>query len=340
MVDGDKMITSKLGVGPLSPEIIEGVYRYSEQSQRQMMLIASLNQVNAIRGYVCGWSTPAFKQYCVKMSRRYPRADVLLCRDHCGPFFMGETDLSMRTVYDNLRADCAADFDLIHIDMCHLSNDLDKVLRYTIGAAKYCLAVINRNVRLEIGTDAIGGVTDFQQLQRTLESLCDIPRIEFFVVNTGSLVREFNQVGTFDADNTKRCTDLLHEHGIKAKEHNADYLTPAEIQLRADCGIDAMNIAPQLGVVQTGVLLDRVNQCANMVESARAFTNWAHEIYDAGNWKKWTERADDILHCVQCGGHYHFSGENYERLCTVIGLSTEDLIAAAIKVVDSYASNS
>lgn len=329
------MVTANLGIGPLSPEIIEAVYRFSEENQKQMMLIASLNQINAAGGYVCGWDTLTFKRHCTTMSLQYPTSDVLLCRDHCGLFFMGETDLahSMDMVYDNLRADCEAGFDLIHIDMCHFPGSREEILQATNRAIRFCLG-IKPDMLFEVGTDAIGGVTDLQELESIL-ALLDFP-IEFFVVNTGSLVREFKQAGTFNMDNTKLCTDLLHKHGIKTKEHNSDYLTPTEIQLRGKCGIDAMNVAPQLGVVQTGVLLDRVNQCANMVESARAFTNWAHEVYNAGNWKKWTERTDDILHCVRCGGHYHFSGKNYERLREVIGLSTEDLILAAMNVVELY----
>jgi hypothetical protein len=332
------MITANLGIGPLSPEIIEAVYQYSEQKQKQMMLIASLNQVNAGGGYVCGWDTYAFKQYCTTMMLRYPRADVFLCRDHCGPFFMGETNLSssMDTVYANLRADCEVGFDLIHIDMCHLPGNKSEILQAINRAVRFCLN-IEPTMLFEVGTDVVGGISDLQELEATIAKL-DFP-VEFFVVNTGSLVREDKQVGTFDVDNTKLCTDLLHKHGIKAKEHNADYLVPAEIQLRTECAIDAVNIAPQMGVVQTGILLDRVNQCANMVESARAFTNWAHEVYSAGNWKKWTDRTDDVLHCVKVSGHYHFSGENYERLCKVIGLSTEDLITATMGVIDSYEHN-
>lgn len=330
------MITTNLGIGPLSPEIIEAVYRYSEQRQKQMMLIASLNQINAAGGYVCGWDTLAFKQHCVALSLQYPRADILLCRDHCGPFFMGEVGLdhSMDTVYDNLRADCEAGFDLIHIDMCHLPGSRDEILQATNRAIRFCLS-IKPDMLFEVGTDAIGGVTDPQELE-TILGLLDFP-IEFFVVNTGSLVREFKQAGTFDMDNTKLCTDLLHKHGIKAKEHNSDYLTPTEIQLRGKCGIDAMNVAPQLGVVQTMELIDLATDANHTYQ---ALAPWMHEVYTAGKWKKWTDNADDETHCVFCAGHYHFSGKNYERLREVIGLSTEGLILAAMKVVDSYERNS
>ena len=205
------MITAKLGVGPLSKEIIEATYRFSEQHKKQMMLIASLNQINAAGGYVYGWNTRWFKEHCDRIAKAHPQADVLLCRDHCGPFFMGEPDLvdSMNKVYANLTADCEAGFDLIHIDMCHLSDNLDQVMESTNQAMHFCRS-INPEVQFEVGTDAIeSSATGLSKLEEALAVL-EFP-VEFFVINTGSLVRDYRQAGRFAIGNTQRCTDLLQD---------------------------------------------------------------------------------------------------------------------------------
>ncbi len=88
------MTTARLGVGPMSTETIIATYRFSHEHRQQMMLIASLNQINCNGGYVNGWDTATFKQFCMSLKRTYPDADVLLCRDHCGPYFMGEDNLT------------------------------------------------------------------------------------------------------------------------------------------------------------------------------------------------------------------------------------------------------
>jgi len=330
------MTTARLGVGPMSTEIIEATYRYSEKNYTQMMLIASLNQINCDGGYVNGWTTHQFRAHCDSIKAKYPLADVLICRDHCGPFFMGEADLeeSMNRVYGNLAVDCGACFDIVHIDMCHYSDDVHKVLAETIKAMDYCLS-INPQVRFEIGTDAIGmGVTNTLDLMWILEKVKAYP-IEFYVINTGSLIQDTWQAGIFDPCNTKQCTSVLHKVGIRAKEHNSDYLTSSEIKFRANCGVDALNVAPQFGVLQTNLILSAA--LVGDSEKRGCFADWKQEVYESGNWKKWTDNSEDVLHCIRCGGHYHFKGDNYDRLMQVLNLSQDDIIDSAMRTMNYYA---
>jgi len=329
--------TARMGVGPMSSEIIEATYRYSEKTKKQMMLIASLNQINCNGGYVNGWGTQTLKQYCVAMEGMYKEANVLLCRDHCGPFFMGETVLaeSSKNVYANLKADCEAGLDLIHIDFCHIPvRDDREVIAYAREAMDYCLS-INPKIRFEIGTDAIGtGVTNTLDLMWILDKVKQYP-IEFYVINTGSLIQDFWQAGIFDPCNTQQCTKILHMAGIRAKEHNSDYLTASEIKFRFDCGIDALNVAPQFGVVQTNNILSRA--LVGDSEKRACLAEWKKEVYEAGNWKKWTDNSEDVLHCVRCAGHYHFKGDNYTRLMEVLNIPQDDLIESAMRVMAHYA---
>lgn len=317
------MITAKLGVGPLSTEIIEATYRFSEDNQKQMMLIASLNQINVAGGYVYGWKTHEFATYCAGMKLQYPGANVLLCRDHAGPGFMSGTP-DLKAVYTNLRADCDEGFDLIHIDMCHTIQP-GEVLSEVQNAMGLCLKY-NPDMRFEVGTDAIDGeLTDVAGLEASILQLRGYP-IEFWVVNTGSLVRGVAQVGHFAIFNSLRCTKLLHRYGIKAKEHNSDYLTISQIEQRVKLGIDAMNVAPQFGVLQTDVLRQKG-------VDTNTLAGWEAEVRAGGHWKKWTDKEEEQ---VRCGGHYHFSGERYGQLFELLKYPYEDFIKVATTIMDRY----
>ena len=72
----------------MSQEAIEAVFSYSSAYAYPLMLIASRNQIDWDRGYVL--RTAEFGDYVCDLGRRYPLADVKVCRDHCGPGFRGD----------------------------------------------------------------------------------------------------------------------------------------------------------------------------------------------------------------------------------------------------------
>ena len=73
----------KLGAGPMSKEIIDLLIEYSATFSFPIMIIASRNQVDYDSGYVC---TTAQLAKQVKSHPDYNK-DILICRDHCGPYF-------------------------------------------------------------------------------------------------------------------------------------------------------------------------------------------------------------------------------------------------------------
>ncbi len=60
---------------------------------------------------------------------------------------------------------------------------------------------------------------------------------------------------------------------------------------------DALNIAPQLGVVMTRMYVT----VARML--GVDLREWEKEVYDGGEWKRWGTE----LHAIELGGHYHFN---------------------------------
>lgn len=315
----DTMIQAQLAIGPMSSEIIEAIFRYSNYMRTPLMLIASKNQIDHAGGYVNNWTTKQYMEFIRSMRALYPQSNVVVCRDHCGPGFNGNLDLE--DTYKTIRTDIENGFDLIHIDFCHLKGDRDYVLGEARKAVEYCLS-LNPKIMLEIGTDEnMGtnyGVMNLKEVEHEIDFFSQFCKPEFFVVQTGSLVKEVQQVGNFNESFVKQMGAKIREKGLKLKEHNADYLTKEEIALRKGL-VDAMNIAPQLGVIQTQTVL---NKCSMYGVNTEAFIE---EVYRGGKWKKWLHTNTDAnkFLCATIAGHYHFNSENYKKIITTLNKSED-----------------
>jgi hypothetical protein len=308
------MVTAQLALGPMSSEIIEAVYQYSQFHRVQLMLIASKSQIDHAGGYVNNWTTRQYADYIAEMKVRYKDADVLVCRDHCGPGFNsaerreGKADLhdTLKTVETDL--ECG--FDLVHVDLCFLREDHRTKLEWSREVIER-VGSLKPGTLIEVGTDENTGEAelDLKKLSADVDFFLDFCAPEFYVAQTGSLTKEVNAAGTFDRGVTGQITDLLHAKGLKLKEHNADYLTYDEIGLRRGV-VDAMNIAPMLGVLQTNFVL---SECLKRGIDA---TEFLQRCYDSGKWKKWMWKNDagNKYLCSLIAGHYNFSTPEYAKI--------------------------
>lgn len=294
----------------MSSEIIEAIFRASSYLRKELIVMASKNQIDYNRGYVNNWNTSEFMKFIKEMRKKYPDANVRICRDHCGPGFNGIFDLE--DTYNTIRSDIENGFDLIHIDFCHFEGTREEKLEESKKAIEHCLS-LNPNILLEVGTDEnLGtnfGTMNLKEIEREIDFFIQFCKPEFYVVQTGSLIKELNQVGNFNRDFVERISKILKSKGIKLKEHNADYLSKEDINFREGV-VDTMNIAPQLGVVQTMITF---NKC---LIYGIDFSNFLNEVYNGGRWKKWlySHTPDNKFLCCVIAGHYHFSSESYKDL--------------------------
>ena len=325
----------KLGFGPMSPEAIEAIFRYSHYNRNELMLIPSKNQIDYNGGYVNNWNTKEFMAYVNQMKSLYPNQKVLVCRDHCGPGFNGIHDLE--DTYNTIREDIKNGFDLIHIDFCNFQGTRDERLEASKKAVQLCLS-LNPNIALEIGTDENEGtnfsITNLNELNEEIDFFKEFCNPLFYVVQTGSLVREIGQAGNFNADFVEKIKTVLNEKGLKLKEHNADYLTKEKIQKRIG-KVDAMNIAPQLGVIQTTLVL---NKC---LVYGIDFNDFLEEVYSSGKWKKWLHKnlPENKFLCGAIAGHYLFSSESYKKIIQELEKREdikESIINAIMEVIGHY----
>ena len=297
---------SHLAVGPMSRTIIEAVYSYSHKYQTPLMLIASKNQVDWASGYVL--TTKEIGRYANQLRKVYSQAVVYLCRDHCGPGFNGNNTL--KDVYSTIDEDISSGFNLIHVDLCHLRGGYDRILTTSRKVIEYIL----RNSPLtliEIGTDENNGkyYKDLKKIEQEMQFFTSISQPYFYVTQTGSLIREDEQVGSFERSYVQKIRSLATKYKLHLKEHNADYLTLREISKRRGL-IDAVNIAPQLGVIQTQLTLQKALLYGLNTKP------FLEKAYQSHKWKKWLYKNTAVNKhlCSVIAGHYVFNSLEYLQL--------------------------
>ena len=292
----------KLGFGPMSFLINDILGRYSRDRQEPLMVIASRNQIDANSGYVM--TTKELVSQMSPLKSEY----LMLCRDHCGPYFLDiEKSLSIEKAIEATKKTIACDiengFDLMHVDTSRCQDPY----RVADKLINFCLR-LNPNLKFEFGTEEnIGVIAGITKYQEDVKFASQYPNMVFVVAQTGSLTMENRQVGSFDCAVARKLVQFAEQSNVKLKEHNADYLTKEQISLRKDANIHACNIAPQLGVIQTSLILSLANK---FNVNSDEFKNY---VLNSGKWKKWLINGNDDIK-VLIAGHYCFSSDVYKKI--------------------------
>lgn len=322
----------RLGFGPMSREVVEILCNYSHANKKPLMIIASRNQVDADCGYVM--TTPQIRAQLKTLPLDY----IWMCRDHCGPYFLDtEKNLSLHDAVEATKKTIAKDIeqgvDLIHID----TSRVDNTYKVAEELFKFCLD-LNPNIQFEFGTEENAGVAArVLKYKADLAFAKNISNMKFVVAQTGSLCFEDCQVGQFEFDTVCGLVQLANENNVGLKEHNADYLTAEEIQLRKSAGVHALNIAPQLGVIQTKLL----RTLAGKYNLNKEWQEFADVVLASTQWKKWTiSRHNDQKIIV--AGHYCFSSREYQILVDAINKHCTwniEIATAIYAILDLYTDN-
>lgn len=325
-------------VGPMSSEVIESVFKFSDLNNREMMLISSKNQIDYKSGYVNSWNTKQYKLFLDKMKNKYSKSNVKICRDHCGPGFNG--NYSLKDTYNTISSDIENNFNLIHIDFSKLEDDYKKILNHSKKAIKFAQS-LNASIGIEVGTDENLGqkfsnmhISDFED---ELKFFLEFIEPKFFVVPTGSLVLEDYQVGKFNKFFVNNLKNKISNFNIKLKEHNADYFNKEDLSHRKNI-IDALNIAPQFGVNQTQIL---INNCQIYGINSN---NFLEKSYSSKKWEKWlhTNNKENKLLCAILAGHYNFDTYEYKKLIEQLNNFTDienKFIHSHYEIIDFYSQN-
>lgn len=296
----------------MSKEIIDLLVEYADNYDYKFMVIASRNQVDFENSYVC--STEYLSEKIKKTS------NILLCRDHCGPYFKdSDKPISLSQAMDKciqtIDHDIKNNFDLIHVDVSRVETNQLTVARELV---EYCLN-INPQILLEFGSEENTGLdltTSLDRVDEQLNFCSQYKNIKFFVTQTGSAIRD-KQIGDFDVNRNFQLSKKIHSFNFLFKEHNGDYLNYSDLTLRNNAGIDAINVAPQLGVLQTQVLF-------NLSKDTEEWNNFANLVYAGNKFQRWVslDKLDDKLAAVLVSGHYFFNSIEYQKIFNKIDKDT------------------
>jgi hypothetical protein len=277
----------------MSKQIVDSVIEL--QSDR-FGLLPTRRQIDYDGGYVNGWDTTTFYEYVRSKS------DIVLERDHSGPN-QGKSD---DDGYISYKHDTNY-FDIIHIDPWKITGNDKKIgVTQTVNSMTN-LYHINPNLKYEILTEeTIIRIEDFE-LNSILTFLNDnlkeeiFSNIEFVVIQSGvelDLVNMKNS-GHFNLERLKSMVDICKRFDKKTKEHNGDYLTNEELEIRFDNGVDSLNIGPEIAQIQTLTYLEHMNEIQ---------INEFYQIcFDSKQWEKWVKNDFDINDkhkLIQVCGHY------------------------------------
>jgi len=332
------IINKSIGIGPMSSEVIEAVFKYSYIHNRELMLISSKNQIDYNAGYVNNWSTKDYCNFIKKLKKKYNNK-VKICRDHCGPGF--NNNFSLKDVYKTIESDVENNFDLIHIDFSKNKSDYKKILQESKKAILFAKK-LNPKLEIEVGTDENFGQKlshmSIKEFITEINFFLDFVNPKYYVVPTGSLVMEDKQIGFFNENFIKSIYQRLDSMPIRLKEHNADYLPAEKIQMRKKY-ISALNIAPQFGVNQTTFVL------AECLKFGISTDNFLEKSYKSKKWNKWlyNSKKDDKLKCAIIAGHYNFNSKEYIKITDQLNKYkkniSEDIINAHYEIIEHYANN-
>lgn len=314
----------------MSRLITQALAQYSAKNDFPLMIIASRNQVDAKSGYVCTSAE------LVELVKEQKTENLLVCRDHCGPYFAdADRELTVADTVvrckETIAADIQAGFDLIHIDVSRVKEDPFAVATELFD---YALS-LNPNIKFEFGSEDNTGIDIGSSLSRIESQLEFLKKYKynmvFFVSQTGSLTKE-SQAGQFDLALNKQTAQKIHAAGLLFKEHNADYFSADDLTNRANAGIDSLNIAPQLGKIQTLI----TEQFADKA----AWAEFADYVYQQGFWRRWvSDQGQDRANAVAVSAHYCFSTQEYQRVLATIQdhAAFEQAVQTAIfALVDFY----
>lgn len=300
----------------MSREIIKILANYTKEHYYPLMIIASRNQVDFDSGYVCTTKELA------EQLKSYRGDNLLLCRDHCGPYFSdADRNLTLNEAVTRckktIQADIENGFDLIHIDVSRVK---DNPLAVATDLIDFTLS-LKPDMMLEFGSEDNTGIDlngSLGRIESQLEFLAKYSKnVKFFVTQTGSLTRS-HQRGVFDIEHNRLAKLQINNSGFLFKEHNADYFTENDIKLRLESGIDSLNIAPQLGKIQTDLLKEHAPH--------DLWEKFANLVYSEGYWQRWVEDGgEDRNIAVSVSGHYCFSSKEYNDIITAIDLEKFNL---------------
>lgn len=262
----------------MSKNVVDCVIKHSQQ--HLIGFIPSRRQVDFSGGYVNSWNTQTFTEYV-----KSKNSSVLLCRDHGG----AEQGQNSDDGYESFFFDTEY-FDIIHIDPFRVSKDIFEAAKKTFEYIKYCYSK-NSSVMYEVGTEEAIFKYEPNELDGFLEYLKtnlteqEFSQIKYAVVQSGTRLDLSTRTNTGNFNNNRllEFIKVVKKYNLLSKEHNGDYLIDSfDVETRFASGLDAINIAPEFGQIESEYYLE-------VCKGTELFEELYQICYNSGKWKKWVK---------------------------------------------------
>jgi len=293
----------KLFVGCVSKNVIDATVECADKNNIILGLIPSRRQVDYCGGYV-GLTSYELKNH-VKSK------NIILERDHGGPEQGQEHDNGITS----LQSDCSC-YDMIHIDPWKIATDFKDGCELTKEYIETCYEK-NANIKYEIGTEESIFPYSNEDLRNLIEHLREslpektFDNIVFAVIQSGTSLKENNNTGNYDKSRLISMIEVCNEYNLLSKEHNGDYLPTEVVYQKLDLGLDAINIAPEFGQMETQIYL-------NEIKNKELFDIFFNICYNSKRWVKWVDKSFDPTKekekLINICGHYVLSDTKFLEL--------------------------
>lgn len=292
----------KYYIGPMSQNVIDCVIEHG--LKHPIGFIPSRRQIDFSGGYVNNWNTEIFSNY---VKEKNP--SVLLCRDHGGAEQGQESDDG----YKSFEKDSQC-FDLIHIDPFRVSANVLQAAEKTAEYIKFCHSK-NTSVFYEVGTEEAIFKYQPNELDSFLNSLKNnlskeqFNQIKYAVVQsgTGLDLSTRTNTGEYSSKRLSKFIKVVKKYDLLSKEHNGDYLIDSfDVKIRYALGLDAINIAPEFGQIESEYYLD-VCKGTELIEDLYQI------CYNSGKWKKWVKDVSKVSkkQIIMICCHYVLSNQDF-----------------------------
>ena len=293
------MIYPKFYIGPMSLNVVDSILEYTQETGNPIGLIPSRRQVEWDGGYVNRWTTEFFSKYANK---------IILKRDHSGPG-QGYTD---DDGFKSLEHDCKY-LDMIHIDPWKKYQSYEEGLTWTLKMIKFCYK-LNPNIEFEVGTEE--SIRKFEAIDidilltdlRLNLTTKEFNQIKYAVIQSGTSLKENTNTGEYDKDRLTSMIKIVKKHDLLSKEHNGDYISIELIKEKMDLGLDAINIAPEFGLIETQTYIDNgidIDKFWKICFNSKRWEKWVSSDFDP-----YTQKLDLIKIC----GHYVLSTPEFLKI--------------------------
>lgn len=299
---------TRLFIGPMSKNVVDVIIGFCEQQKVNIGFIPSRRQVEYDGGYVYGWTTESFAEYVVSKTNR-----CLLERDHGGPGqgCVDNPDDGKQSYKHDVKH-----MNIIHIDPWKQYQNFEHAIQATIDGLEFCYAQ-NAKMCFEIGTEeAIRPISNkeldtmMSMLQKSLQPEL-FERIIFVVIQSGTALCNSENTGTYSAEKLTEAIAIVKSYGKLSKEHNGDWMNSEDMLSRYSLGLDAINIAPEFGSIESEVLLNLMKKHGR--------TDLIDSFYQlclkSGKWKKWVSSGFDPENnrdkLITICGHYVFNTHQF-----------------------------